>query len=989
MATTGSVNVCSFDGCSAVFKKPSKLEEHIRSHTGERPFACEEPGCEKTFTRKSHLARHGLSHSGVKQVRVNVCSFDGCSAVFKKPSKLEEHIRSHTGERPFACEEPGCEKTFTRKSHLARHGLSHSGVKQVRVNVCSFDGCSAVFKKPSKLEEHIRCHTGERPFACEEPGCEKTFTRKSHLARHGLSHSGVKQVRCTWAGCSDRFVNTTNLKKHIARKHKHEGKPYKCTHNDCGKGFQKHRQLRIHEYEHTGVLPFPCEKCNKRFLLPSQLNRHLKVHEGYSCRVQDCEATFDKWSVLQAHMKEQHPRKTSHKCDVCGKEFSMQCRLTQHALIHSPSRDVFPCPFNNCKRSYTKMSNLKTHIQSYHESRRPYSCTQQDCSKTFSHEISLRRHVKAVHDDKTSLPPRDRKSNYASRLTGYKEPKTTVDPQSQEEDSVDPALIHVAEELPSPDSSSEEMSEQEDVTCPDEETSTNSTIDELAGEQSPQIPSDEAVVDGCLVIGALETIDSAVEGVCMDVSRNDDTGDPRSCDETTEAKESDDRVQKQPSEGMQLRVINMATTGSVNVCSFDGCSAVFKKPSKLEEHIRSHTGERPFACEEPGCEKTFTRKSHLARHGLSHSGVKQVRCTWAGCSDQFVNTTNLKKHIAGKHKHEGKPYKCTHGDCGKGFQKHRQLRIHEYEHTGVLPFPCEKCNKRFLLPSKLNRHLKVHEGYSCRIQDCEATFDKWSVLQAHMREQHPRKTSHKCDVCGKEFSMQCRLTQHALIHSPSRDVFPCPFNNCKRSYTKMSNLKTHIQSYHESRRPYSCTQQDCDKTFSHEISLRRHLKAVHDDKTSLPPRDRKVGRKKSNYASRLTGYKEPKTTVDPPSEEEDSVDPALIHVAEELSTPDSSSEEMSEQEDVKCPEGETSIDSTIDELAGEQSPQKPSDEAVVEGSLVIGTLQTIDSADEGVCMDVSRNDDTGDPRSCDESTEAKESDGREQASEEVQLRVMA
>ncbi|XP_078682535.1 transcription factor IIIA-like [Branchiostoma floridae x Branchiostoma belcheri] len=203
----------------------------------------------------------------------------------------------------------------------------------------------------------------------------------------------------------------------------------------------------------------------------------------------------------------------------------------------------------------------------------------------------------------------------------------------------------------------------------------------------------------------------------------------------------------------------MAASGSsVHVCSFDGCSAVYKKLSKLREHIRSHTGERPFACSEPGCEKTFIRKSHLTRHGLSHSGVKQVSCTWAGCSDQFVSTTNLKKHIA--RIHEGKPYKCTYGECTKGFQKHRQLRIHEYEHTGVLPFPCEKCNKRFLLPSKLNRHLKVHEGYNCRLQDCGATFDKWSVLQAHMKERHPHNTSKICIryhymKCQKSFFLQC------------------------------------------------------------------------------------------------------------------------------------------------------------------------------------------------------------------------------------------
>ncbi|XP_035682045.1 transcription factor IIIA-like isoform X2 [Branchiostoma floridae] len=499
----------------------------------------------------------------------------------------------------------------------------------------------------------------------------------------------------------------------------------------------------------------------------------------------------------------------------------------------------------------------------------------------------------------------------------------------------------------------------------------------------------------------------------------------------------------------------MATTSSFCVCSFEGCNAVYKKPAKLKEHMRSHTGERPFACSEPGCDKTFTRKRNLSRHELSHSGVKQVRCTWAGCSDQFVSTTNLKKHIARKHQHQGKPYKCTHADCGKGFKKHRDLTIHEYEHTGVLPFPCDKCNKRFLLPSKLKSHLKVHRG-------------------------------HKCEVCGKEFSMQCRLTQHALIHSPSRDVFPCPFKKCKRSYTKMSNLKTHIQSYHESKRPFTCTQQDCSKTFAHEISLRRHVKAVHDANASLPPR------KKKNYAAKLLGFKEP------PSLEEDVEDPPLIQVVKEVTTPDNSSkcDEPSEQEGTTSQEKESSVDSTIDKPAAKQSPQKHTDEDMAEGSqekessiestidkpgieqspqkstdedmeqgsqekecsvestmdmpaveqekessiestidkpaveqspqkhtdedmvedsqekesciestidkpaveqssqkstdgdegsLLIGAIEYVD---EGVCMDGSKNEATGDRSCCDETTEAKGSDGREQLSEDTQLRVM-
>ncbi|XP_078684208.1 uncharacterized protein LOC144917773 [Branchiostoma floridae x Branchiostoma belcheri] len=275
-----------------------------------------------------------------------------------------------------------------------------------------------------------------------------------------------------------------------------------------------------------------------------------------------------------------------------------------------------------------------------------------------------------------------------------------------------------------------------------------------------------------------------------------------------------------------------------------------------------------------------------------------------------------------------------------------------------------------------------------------------------------------------------QLTQHAQIHSPSRDVFPCPFNNCKRSYTKLSNLKTHIQSYHESRRPFSCTHQDCSKTFAHEISLRRHVKAVHDAKTSLPPRKpRKVGKRKSNFASRLTGYKEKKTPAEnTTSEEEDSINPDLLlteeeHTAQGTSTP---SEQPCELQAVTCHAEDTSTDAVTDRIAENpqihtedtaegslvigtlqtvdyveggdritESPQKPTrEEDIAEDCLVIGTLETIDYVEEKGCTDVGCSETTKDPatsntNTCAETTEVKGSEGKGESSEEVQLRVMA
>ncbi|KAF2278124.1 uncharacterized protein EI97DRAFT_245882 [Westerdykella ornata] len=50
-----------------------------------------------------------------------------CDKRFTRPSSLQTHIYSHTGEKPFACEVKGCGRCFSVVSNLRRHQKVHRG----------------------------------------------------------------------------------------------------------------------------------------------------------------------------------------------------------------------------------------------------------------------------------------------------------------------------------------------------------------------------------------------------------------------------------------------------------------------------------------------------------------------------------------------------------------------------------------------------------------------------------------------------------------------------------------------------------------------------------------------------------------------------------------------------------------------------------------------------------------------------------------------
>lgn len=78
-------------------------------------------------------------------------------------------------------------------------------------------------------------------------------------------------------------------------------------------------------------------------------------------------------------------------------------------------------------------------------------------------------------------------------------------------------------------------------------------------------------------------------------------------------------------------------------CTYANCQKSYKRAQHLEEHMKKHTGEKPYACNKPGCTWKISCSKDLKRHKQKHSVVRPYPCP--RCNKNFARLEYLKQHV--------------------------------------------------------------------------------------------------------------------------------------------------------------------------------------------------------------------------------------------------------------------------------------------------------------------------------------------------------
>lgn len=428
--------------CSAKFRTERELDKHMESeHLDRAPYRC--PHCDSAFFKADLAAVHEYKCPVARQQRQTVaCQL--CDFKTSEASSLCQHIQeAHSEKVIYTCEPCGhLSLDFSlHQAHLKSHRPGESRVVPQSPAAPSLSAsqqgaeppvqcplCKKDFKNNRTLKEHIKRHPKVVRHMCEL--CGEGITTNAALIKHLNRHNRelARKYRCLF--CSKCFQTTFSVSRHMKNIHlfDHEHGCDLCPHkfatvkekadhmaklhvvpapkgkrlhscDDCGFATESLGRFERHRASHTGVYPYECTECPRRFAAKEELSRHRHIiHPKGQQSCPHCPRLFQDQVEFDTHL-ELHQSGRSHGCETCGHHFESAEALREHSDKRHTQDLPFECRL--CHQRFCNIGQRVTHVRKYHPRVLLKSHVCDVCGSAFRYQSGLAVHKLDKHTGRT------------------------------------------------------------------------------------------------------------------------------------------------------------------------------------------------------------------------------------------------------------------------------------------------------------------------------------------------------------------------------------------------------------------------------------------------------------------------------------------------------------------------------------------------------------------------------------------------------------
>jgi KRAB domain-containing zinc finger protein len=662
------------NNCPKEFRRLYLYENHIQNcaqpdHSSE--YECEI--CKKGFATKHKLIYHRKSHPELADQDHNKYSCTECWRQFRLKSTLLKHVKEeHDDFTSSDSENEEAPSDDCQTPEIKVPSREEDGWFYCLSGDCKSQDVS--FQSYDELHQHFfRNHIKQDPdmFSCQY--CGKAFATEEIKNDH---ESVFHKFECT--RCDAKLGSDEELAEHLATTHSDEV-VFRC--EFCVQEFYNKGALAMHIKQHH-TEKYKCESCEKQFALKSSFDRHTQKHctktrrsrahkphmkspkvdmpfkeenGRFFCLSGDCQNkdwSFQYINGLKEHYLDKHAADDLKKfsCQFCSKKFGTNGLRNKHEDLYHKQR--FVCP--QCKRKFVSSTVLSNHLKT-HLGKKEFVC--ETCGSEFFNKGSLYTHIKDGHDKRYTC---EECGQHFSLKVRYKD-HMAKHPNSKEYKEAE-----------------EKRLRRKHFRAP--------VLEMPMREENGRF---YCLTDDCVAKRQSFQYANGLKDHFMDKHATEEQKNfqCRYC-----GKMFGTNALKNKHQFMYHELKYECTL----------CEKKYGQKGMLDNHMRTHTGEKPFVCET--CGAGFHVRGNLNKHiRETHTAKTMSRDHHCDqCGRAFLTSSTLKKHIRTVHS-DVRAFVCE--ECGKNYKSNDALKSHTETHKGI-KIPCQYCTLTFSTKSHYRRHCK-------------------------------------------------------------------------------------------------------------------------------------------------------------------------------------------------------------------------------------------------------------------------------------------